>query len=600
MPRLNLFNRPALILGLTVALLWSGCQMPTGGVSTARIDEYQERMTSEEPFQPAPELTNMDRPAPVELSGPAAATQPAIDTTIWLHVPDPEKAEEAYAKRLEITRFSDSVRREYEEIYKNALKYIRQIERPNKFRLSLSDAIRRALANNYAIKVDGYAPAISAAQVVQAESAFDLAFFANVSRDNSDRPTPSAILASQTDTTIINGGIRKLLATGAQLSFTQQMTRVDNPGFQFQVLNPSYTQNFVAELRQPLLRNFGIDFNRAQINIRKNERRINEEAFRARVIETLNNVEAAYWTLIGARRDVPISAELLAEAELTYEQVKARADFDAYQTLLFQSEAAVKAREFDFIDVKNRVRNAEDQLLNLLNDPEIPLSTDYEIIPTDDPTTIRVLQDRFHAVETGLEHRPEIRQARLAVDNTRLQLGIAKNQALPQLDAIYRMTLTGLAASPDRSFDQMTGANFVDQFVGIEILWNPGERGERAGIRIAKLQQSQAVLQYKQALDNIITDIRVALRNLDTNYEQLGPSHEAVTSTSENLRSLQERQERKSPAELDVILNAQVSLAQSRRGLLTALVNYNSGIVDVERAKGTLIEYNNVTVAEEP
>lgn len=552
--------------------------------------------------QPAPELAAVDRPAPVELTGKpgVSAVDADLDTTIWLHLPDPVMADEVFKKRLETTRFSPNIKREYERIYEAAIEKIREIARPNQLRIGLADCLRRALANNYQIRLDGYAPAISAAQVVQAEAAFDMAFFANVNRNNTDQPTPSALLASQTDTTIVNGGLTKLLATGAQVSLTQQMTRIDNPGFQFQLLNPSWTQTFVAEIRQPILRNFGIDFNRSQINIRKNEQKINQEAFRARVIETLNNTERAYWTLVGARRDVVVSAELLAEANLTLAQIEARRDFDAYQTLLFRSQAAVKAREFEYIQVKNNVRNAEDQLLNLLNDPELPLSNEYEIIPIDEPTTIEILRDRFYAVQTAIERRPEINQARFAVDNTRLQLGIAKNQALPQLDVIYRMTVNGLGPSADRAFDQQTGGNFIDQYVGMEFLWNFGERAERAGIRIAKLQQSQAVFQYKRSLDDIITDCRVALRNLDTNFEQLGPSHEAVTSSSENLRSLQERQERKSPAELDTILNSQVSLAQARRGLLTALVNYNQGIVDVERAKGTLLEYNNVVLAEEP
>ncbi|MFH1418014.1 MAG: TolC family protein, partial [Planctomycetota bacterium] len=314
----------------------------------------------------------------------------------------------------------------------------------------------------------------------------------------------------------------------------------------------------------------------------------------------LNNTEQAYWSLVAARRDVVISAELLAHAVHTYEQVEARKDFDAYQTLLFRSEANVKQREFEYIDVKNRVRNAEDQLLNLLNDPELPLSADYEIIPLDSPTVVPVVRDRYAAVETALQRRPEIIQARRGVDVARINLGIAKNQALPTLDVIYRMTLNGLGPSSDRAFDEMTGGNFIDQYVGVEFGWNFGERGERAGIRIAALQQSQAVFGYKNALDGIITDCRVALRNIETNYEQIGPSHQGVIAASENLRSLQERQERKSPAELDTILSAQTALGQARRALLQAVINYNAGIVDVERAKGTLLEYNNVVLSEQP
>ncbi|HVP11045.1 MAG TPA: TolC family protein, partial [Phycisphaerae bacterium] len=120
------------------------------------------------------------------------------------------------------------------------------------------------------------------------------------------------------------------------------------------------------------------------------------------------------------------------------------------------------------------------------------------------------------------------------------------------------------------------------------------------GIRIACLQQSQTVLQYKKALDDVITDCRVALRNLETNYEQIGPSQQAVIAAHENLRSLQERQERKSPAELDTILSAQVNLADSRRGFLQAVIQYNTGIIDVERSKGTLLEYDNVVLSQQP
>ncbi len=590
-----------LFAGILGLLLTAGCQNPETPLDSAKVQRYEERMNAES-FEAAAALSRLDSPPPVDLIGEVPATQHPLDATVWLHLPDPSVAQEVLAKRLEITRYGDaSIKREYETIYKTTLEHIAEIRRERQYRLTLSEALRRALANNYQIQIDGYAPAISTAQVVQAEAAFDAAFFANVNRNNTDRPSlPATLVGSQADTTIVQGGLRKLLATGATVTLSQQMSRTDAGRIPAPAIDPSWSQSFVAELRQPLLRNFGIDVNRAQINIRKAERQINEEAFRARVIEILNRTEQAYWTLVGARRDVVISAELLAQAKLTYTQIEARRDYDAYQTLLFRSEATVRQREFDYIDVKNRVRNAEDQLLNLLNDPELPMSADLEIIPVDNPTTVEVLRDRFHAVQTALERRPEVTQARLSVDITRLQLGVAKNQTLPTLDAVYRMTLNGLGGGADSAWDQMTTGNFIDQYVGLEFAYAIGERAGRAGIRAAALQQSQAVVAYKRVLDDIITDCRVALRNIETNYEQVGPSHKGVLAASENLRSLQERQERKSPAELDTVLSAQTGLAQARRALLQSLLQYNQGIVDVERAKGTLLEYNNVQLAEQP
>lgn len=550
-----------------------------------------------------PDLTSLDRGMPAEIGNAERLGDASIETVLWLHLPDPLTAPQVLDKRLSMSEFGqDLVRSEMERIHATTKTLIREISdgRPTKIRLSLDECLRRAVENNYQIRNDAYAPAISTAQVVQAEAAFDPVFFGAANRNNTDRPTPSALLASETDTTSYNVGIRKLLATGAQVSVTEAMSRIDNPGFQFQTINPSWTHNFIAEIRQPLLRNFGMDFNRSQINIQKLQRKINEEQFRTTVTQVLSDTESAYWQLVAARRNVVISAEILAQAQLTFEQVEARADFDAYQVLLKQSEANLRGQEFQYIDVKNNVRNAEDQLLNLLNDKELPLSADAEIIPVDELLVTEILHDRFDAVETALERRPEIIQAREAVDIARVNLGIAKNQALPTLDMIYRATISGLGANSDSAFDQMTTNNFIDHFIGVEFAWSFGERAERAGIRVAAFQQSQAVLQYRLALDNIITDCRVALRNLSVNFEQMGPSKQALMAAYENLRSLQERQERKSPAELDAVFNAQARLADSRRALLQSAVEYNTGLVNVERAKGTLLEYNNVSMSEAP
>ena len=254
----------ALIVVLMLSV--TGCQSPDAVLDEVQVQRYEDRMG--EASELMPELTPIDSPAPVELSGEAAAKDPSLDTAIWLHLPDPSVAREVFDKRLEVTRFGQRlIKTENERIYDEATRLIQEIERTNQVRLTLADCIRRALANNYQIKTDGYAPAISTAQVVQAEAAFDVAFFANVNRNNTSTPTPTALTSGATDSTVVSGGIRKLLATGANVTLTQTMVRVDNPGFAFNLLNPSWTQSFSAELRQPLLRNFGIDFNRSQINI---------------------------------------------------------------------------------------------------------------------------------------------------------------------------------------------------------------------------------------------------------------------------------------------------------------------------------------------
>ncbi len=592
-----------------VAVVLSGCGPSPTRVDEIRVRRYEERNLAHR-TDPSVELSSLDDPR-VSLDQAVAATQPGADEILLNELPDPTQADAVFHARLK--RYSDTIQRDYRAIFfgepdgaipqRGAMSYIGEIARPSIWRLTLHDAVRRAIANNYQIHFEGYSPAINTAQVVQAEAAFDLAYFANANWTYLDRPRPQPFTFQESRTTIVQTGIRKLLATGATATLSFDLNRtwaMLQAAARPAAINPAYTEAFTAELRQPFLRNFGIDFNRAQINIGKNTRKISEERFRRTVIDVLNNAERAYWALAGARRDVVITAELLAQAERTLAQVTARIDYDAYQTLKYNSEANVAARRAEFVRVKNTVRDTEDALLNLLNDPEYTLAADWELIPIDNPTGAGVVRDRFHEVETSLKHRPEILEAKYAIENARVNLGIARNQALPRLDLVYRWTANGLGRNADRAFDQMNGADFTDNFVGLEFLWNFGERAERAGIRAATMQHSQAIFAFRKAVDDVITDCRTTLRELQTSFEQIGPNIEAVTASADNLRSIQEREERKSPEQLNTVFSAQSQLAQNRRALLQALVAYNQSIVNLERAKGTLLDYDNVVLSEVP
>jgi outer membrane protein TolC len=213
---------------------------------------------------------------------------------------------------------------------------------------------------------------------------------------------------------------------------------------------------------------------------------------------------------------------------------------------------------------------------------------------------VPVVRNMFREVEIALDARPEVREARLAVENARIQIGVAKNQALPSLDFVVRHAVNGLGANADSSFDQMTSYNFYDTMVSLEFAWSFGERAERAGVRIAALQHSQAVAGFKQAIDAIITDVRATIRNLEVSHKQIAPSADGVDSALKSLRSILERAEDLSPERINSIFSAQSQVANSRQALLQAIISYNQAIIDVERSKGTLLDYNNIHLTELP
>ncbi len=475
---------------------------------------------------------------------------------------------------------------------------LKDIWRPKRVKLSLQDCVSRALANNFRIKTEGYGPAISATDILQAEAAFDAVYFTDFSYEKLNPPTGNPLINGNSDQRTITGGLRKALPTGAIMTGAYSLNRLDSAAAasSMPTFDKAFTSSFVAELRQPVLRGFGVDYNRASIDVAKNNQRVAKYKYRETVRDTLLDVEKTYWKLVQSRRNVVIQQTLVQQTEETYEYLKLRENFDVYKVQITRVKSLLGNRMAEYVQVKNSVRDAEDQLKALLNDPELNLGDDIEIIPTDFPTLGPLVMDRIGEVQQALECRSEIHEAKLLIENRRINVAVTKNQALPKCDIVFRYTVNGLSDNPGNAFDQMSTSNYQDYFVGLNFEYPIGNRGPRAAMKKAILERDQSIAGLKQVIENVILEVDVAVRSLQTSYYQVPPSTEAVQASEENLAAIIARKIKLSPEFLDVQLSAQETMANARRGLLAALVNYNISIVQLERAKDTLLRYNNVAI----
>jgi outer membrane protein TolC len=480
--------------------------------------------------------------------------------------------------------------------------HLTRVDRPNKVYMSLAECIERALANNYTIRVEGYRPAIEATRIVESEAVFDTNVFFNYTEDTQDRPSSAPQLqGTRLDNRSFAGGLRKLLPTGMQVEGRYSFARSESD-LQFQTINPSYTNNYIVQLRQPLMRGFGLDFNRSQIEIANNNQQISRERFRRQSQDILLDVEERYWELVRARRDVPIVATLLAQSEQTLEVVNARLELDSIPGAIRQTKARVASFNGEYVRVMARVRDAEDRLKGLLNDPELNLLKDVEIVPTDDLSAKTIsggAVDTIASVQTALDYRTELREAKLAVENAHIAVGVAKNQALPRLDLSFQVTYAGLGSNPDSSWDQLNSSDFISYMIMVDIDWPVGNRGPRAALRRARLEQSQALMNAKRVSEAVILEVDLSAREVQTSYDQIRPSIEQALASADQIRVLELRQERMDQSTLNTVFAAQESLASARRSLLQALVGYNIAIVRLERSKGTLLQYDNVDIKDE-
>lgn len=585
-----------LSLTLLAVVAVGGCQDPEAGVPRAAVRNYSDRMMvwADEP-NALDSLPDAPEEPVLDVVGPSR-TQPAlVAEVISQQLRDPREEYDRVRELLE-TATSAKERKLY-QLHFDLLSSVRVPEK--RIELSLMEAIHRMLVNNYAIRVAAYQPAIDAARVVEAEAAFDSTFFFNFTNDKRNRPSSTpALSGTDTENRIFDTGLRKLLAPGTQVQIGYQWTRTDTD-LAFSTINPAYQQTIAASARQPLLRNFGIDFNRSQINIRKNDRRISQQQLRRQIRDQLQAVEDAYWLLVQARRAVTIQAELIAYTQDLYETLKARLGFDVFQAQVDQVKAQLDSRKADFVRVINNVWDTQDELKRLMNDPEFDLATEMIIIPTDVPQFEPFMIDRLNQLQTALDNRSELKEAKLQVENARIGVGVAKNQALPRFDLAFTTNANGLGVSSNQAHRQVTDFDFIDYTVLVEFEVPLGNRAARAALRQARLAYAQAAVAVRQVIEDICTEVNVAIRRLQSEYDQLEPRASSTISARDFLNAVRAREQAKTAEQINTELGAQQSLANERATLLQSLVDYNRAVVNLERVKGTLLRYNNVVLEEQ-
>lgn len=519
--------------------------------------------------------------------------------------------------------------------------------------LSLEQAIQYCLANSKVMRTSGgrvlgppgqllagpdlartvYDPAIVESNprtgVEGTLSQFDAQLSSNIFWQKNDRPVNVAgfgdlIFAPIFEQDLGNSTteIRKTNATGGTMFFRNN-TAYDwnnNPTRRF----PSdWNANFEAEFRQPLLQGAGVQFNRiagpnavpgfffsngvmlARINVD-----ISIADFEYAVRNLVMELETAYWELHFQYRNLDALLAGRDSALVTYQRVKALFDTGSVGG---EAEKEAQAREQYFL-FRGQVENAlttlfatEGRLRYLMG----LAATDGRLIrPMDEPTTARVHFDWHEVQMEGIARTVELRRQKWRIKQRELELIASRNFLLPRLDAqgIYRWRgfgndLIGYGANPPLSFNNayqtLFEGNYQEWQLGLQLSLPIGFRQAMAGVRNAEmaLARDRAILQEMELeVSHVISE---ALRNVDGYYVLSETGFNRRVAAATNVTAVQAVYETGS-ATLDLLLDAQRRLADAESSYYRNLVDYNLAIRDVHLRKGSLLEYNNVYLAEGP
>jgi outer membrane protein TolC len=358
--------------------------------------------------------------------------------------------------------------------------------------------------------------------------------------------------------------------------------------------------------------------------------RINEDLslvdFEERVRNLVRDVEFAYWDLYQSYWNVE-NARVARDSA-------AKAYHIAYEKLQKGAAGTTEAQaKFTYHDFQAQLDAALAGGAALGGDPGLFgreqtlrilmgwASSDGRLVRPSDKPAIGMAQFDFDdSINEMLSRSVDLRRQRWVIKQRELELLSAKNQMLANVDLSFIYRYVGVGGSlldnggngpfppspatnpPPSAWEELLSGNYQEAAVRMDFLPNPiGARRASNDVRNKQLTlaRDHALLDEKEiAATHRISQV---LRELNSNYIQMTEQLAALSAADRWVKLYQEKfnaGEAGVEQIMDLLLRAQQSRASAGRNYARALSEYNKSIVEVHMLKGSLLEYNNITLEE--
>ncbi len=507
----------------------------------------------------------------------------------------------------------------------------------------LIDADRGSPSNRTdRLRVFAYDPAQFGAEIEASLARFDARWQTSMTWNKIDRPVGTGLDVLQTafapleaieiDRAQFRSDLLKPLPTGGLAGITFQTDyELSNT---FSRVNPAYRPSIGLSFEQPLLQGAGVLINRIRdrhpgaiqagvpgqfvsqapgILIARINYDQSQLEFQRRVEELLFAVEEAYWDLYFAYWDLYTRETAMGQAHRAWQLAKER--FEA-GTIPVQDFAQVEAEFHRFRAERLQalgngrlagrgVLEAERRLRYVIG---LPPEDGCRLIPTDTPVLAPVRPDWCVALGEAMSRRAELLQARQGVHQLQLAVLREKDQLLPDLRFFANYNVNALGdrldgEGPNSALRNLAENRFNDWGLGLRADIPIGFREAHAETRRARLRFAQSLAFLYDQEEKVTLDLQRAFRELIQGHEEIEIQKARREAAAARLQAqyqafLVGRGRQDGVPVIDLLLRAQRDWADALLDEHRAIYQYNVAIIDFERQKGTILDYDNVAIVE--
>ena len=352
-------------------------------------------------------------------------------------------------------------------------------------------------------------------------------------------------------------------------------------------------------LTQPLLKGFKTDSVRYQVAVARKQSAEAAAQLEARIQDVLAQVETAWYGLIEARESIRVQEDAVQLATQLYEDNRRKVQIGALSRLdEKQAESQAAAARAALSSAKRAYAEAQNQLKTLLFADHRSVR-DVELAPIGELAAEPVATDAAASGERALEQRPDLRQARLALDRQGLAADYQKNQTLPALDLVGSY---GVAASDESStgdvYDRLEAADEPFWSAGVTLTFPLGNRAAQARYAQSRANEEKQKLELRRLEETALVEVADAAAAVRTGYEKVQATREARDYAREALEAEQRKLESGKSTSF-VVLQLQRDLTSARNDAVQALMDYNRQLAALALAEGAMLERHGVALAEE-
>jgi len=380
---------------------------------------------------------------------------------------------------------------------------------------------------------------------------------------------PEVKTASELHT--VTGGISQQIPGGLKLDLTQELGPDD--------ALPNRTQNrqFQATVTQPLLRGAGITASMADVRGTTYDQRAREADLRDLERQTVFNVKFAYYNAV---RDVALlrvnqatldADSLLVEASNAMVEAKVASRRDVLSARIRLSD--------DASTVVVSARDAQTSLDALKDVMGIPLETAITIADTTlDAHFVELDEPRL--VQRVIETHPSVRSAEYAVSRSRLDLSVAQNARLPQVD---------LRASYFQDFGKKFETGDIARGTGwvasVNLFYPLFDRSAEGDAILRRAELDQAKDRLEQLERQLTLRVREIVRTVRSSAEEVKAIQQTIAASDDKLQFATAMFNLGRASNLD-ITDARSDLVKARTQLVKKLVDYNAQLALLESLTG--------------